>query len=65
MKYPTMGAKGLALGLVLLASIPIQAQVNVTTWHNDLSRTGANTQETTLTTANVNVNNFEIGRAHV
>ena len=58
MKYPTMGAKGLALGLVLLASIPIQAQVNVTTWHNDLSRTGANTQETTLTTANVNVNSF-------
>lgn len=42
----------------MAASISTQAQVNVTTWHNDLSRSGANTQETTLTTANVNVSQF-------
>lgn len=35
-----------------------QAQVNVTTWHNDGARTGANTHEQVLTTANVNVNQF-------
>ncbi len=29
------------------------AQVNVTTWHNDRARTGANTSETLLTPANV------------
>jgi hypothetical protein len=59
MKTQTRRSKSLAVGLLLLASIPIRAQeVNVTTWHNDLARTGANTQETTLTTANVNVNNF-------
>jgi Legume lectin domain/Chitobiase/beta-hexosaminidase C-terminal domain len=58
MKVQTLRSKSLTVGLLLLASIPIRAQVNVTTWHNDLARTGANTQETTLTTANVNVNNF-------
>jgi hypothetical protein len=58
MKNHTRRAKSLGVGLLLLASIPIRAQVNVTTWHNDLARTGANTQETTLTTANVNVNTF-------
>ncbi len=32
--------------------------VNVTTWHNDQARTGANTQETILTPANVNQDSF-------
>src|ERR1700733_13962960 len=34
------------------------AQVSVTTERNDLSRTGANLDETTLNTSNVNVNQF-------
>ena len=48
----------LAIGLLSLTSTVVRAQVNVTTWHNDLARTGANTRETTLTPANVNVNTF-------
>lgn len=42
----------------LLAGLAAQAQVNVTTWHNDPARTGANTHEQVLTTANVNVDQF-------
>jgi hypothetical protein len=45
-------------GISLLAAMSSGAQVNVTTWHNDLSRTGVNQQETILTTANVNTNAF-------
>src|SRR6266702_3655319 len=51
-------SKVLAIGISLIASLAVTAQVNVTTWHNDLSRTGANAQETILTTDNVNVNSF-------
>ena len=47
-------AIGLGLALTHLAS----AQVNVTTQHNDNSRSGANLQEPFLTPANVNENNF-------
>ncbi len=35
-----------------------QAQVSVTTYHNDNARTGQNTQETILTPSNVNSQNF-------
>src|SRR5437773_6750319 len=46
---------GCLLGLVEPAA---DAQVNVTTQHNDNSRTGANTQETILTPANTNSTQF-------
>jgi hypothetical protein len=37
---------------------PVRAQVNVTTYHNDIARSGQNLQETTLTPANVNSSQF-------
>src|ERR1700683_2075779 len=44
--------------LLALFPEPTHAQVSVTMERNDLSRTGANLNETTLNTSNVNVNQF-------
>ncbi len=41
-----------------LASDPVPTRINVTTYHNNNARTGANTNETALTPANVNVGSF-------
>ncbi len=48
------------LGTVFLcaAYAPLSAQVNVTTYHNDIARTGQNTQEAVLTPSNVNSTQF-------
>jgi len=48
----------LFLLLHTLTPSPAQAQVSVTTHHNDVGRTGQNLNESTLTTSNVNVNQF-------
>jgi hypothetical protein len=51
-----------AIAIVCLVSVfhsaPLPAQVNVLTWHNDKGRSGANTEETTLTTTNVTKTSF-------
>jgi hypothetical protein len=46
-----------AVTLFCFSSV-LLAQVNVTTYHNDTSRTAQNTQETSLTPANVNSSQF-------
>jgi hypothetical protein len=52
-------ARGFSLlALLGLASVPAKAQVNVLTYHNDIARTGQNTNETILTPANVNSSTF-------
>lgn len=45
--------------MMFCMSLPAQAQVSVLTWHNDNLRTGANTNETILTPANVSSNIFK------
>ncbi len=48
----------IAIASFALASFPAKAQVNVLTYHNDIARTGQNTNETILTPANVNSTTF-------
>jgi len=52
------GALAVMACVGLLSGIAARAQINVTTWHNDGARTGANTHEQILTTSNVNVGQF-------
>jgi hypothetical protein len=43
---------------MVFATLPAAAQMSVLTQHNDIGRTGQNTNETLLTTSNVNVKQF-------
>jgi len=64
MNKKTAGANGLLRNvaktawLVMACALCANGQTNVTTQHNNISRTGANTQETILTPANVNSTSF-------
>ena len=55
----------LPLLALLLASLPVIAQTDVLTNHNDDARSGANTHETILTPANVNQQHFGMLFKHV
>src|SRR5215203_2003548 len=46
------------LAVLLLVASPAAAQIDILTNRYDQARTGANLSESTLTTANVNVNQF-------
>jgi Calx-beta domain len=48
----------LAAGCLVSVSLPVRAQVSVTTYHNNNHRDGANLNETILTPANVNSATF-------
>jgi Legume lectin domain/Chitobiase/beta-hexosaminidase C-terminal domain len=48
----------LMLGWMFAVSLPAQAQTNVLTQHNDIARTGQNTNETVLTPSSVNSTTF-------
>ena len=55
---PRLARVLLCLPILGLASWPSLAQVNVLTYHNDIARTGQNTNETILAPANVNSSMF-------
>src|SRR5690242_4130657 len=55
---PSIRSLILALFGVLSAPAPATAQISVWTQHNDNARTGQNTNEATLTLANVNTSTF-------
>jgi len=56
--YQIAGA-GARVALILsIATLPLHAQVNVFTSHNDNARTGLNANETVLTPTNVNMSGF-------
>jgi hypothetical protein len=59
MKRMALSRGGYVVLALLSICVPaLQAQVNVTTYHNDNARTGQNVQETILTPANVNSSQF-------
>jgi hypothetical protein len=58
MGFGIRGSALLTAFALLTAVYSATAQVNVTTYHNDLARTGANTAERILTPANVNSAQF-------